>query len=74
MEIETQMPGRVGRQLHQNTHKIIHENLLDKMADFHRSILMGTLDVEELFIFLRMWLKSHIKGVDRRYGEELGLL
>jgi hemerythrin len=51
------------------THKIIHERLLNQLGDFAKQIEDGTLDSEKLFSFLELWLKSHIMGIDAKYGE-----
>lgn len=51
------------------SHKIIHEKLLAQLGDFAKEIEAGTLDSNKLFQFLQFWLKSHIMGIDTKYGE-----
>ncbi|TGD75464.1 bacteriohemerythrin [Mangrovimicrobium sediminis] len=53
-----------------SSHKIIHKQLLARVGQFRDSMVAGDLNTEDLFAFLRMWLKSHIKGIDQRYGIE----
>jgi hemerythrin len=52
-----------------STHKIIHQKLLEQfgeyMAEFEKT---RHLD-EKFFRFLTVWLKSHIMGVDVKYGD-----
>ncbi len=49
-------------------HKIIHRNLLDKVTQ-HKAEFDATGKLsEEFFVFLKMWLKSHICGIDIKYG------
>jgi hemerythrin-like metal-binding protein len=49
-------------------HARIHGQMLERagtfVADFERS---GNLS-EEFFNFLKFWLKSHIRGIDIKYG------
>jgi hemerythrin len=53
------------------THSLIHENLLNKLAEqisgFEES-LKNELPAS-LFSFLSFWLSSHIMGIDKKYGE-----
>lgn len=53
------------------THKAIHARLLAELdqhyRDFNRTRRIG----EGLFRFLSFWLKSHICGIDRKYGERI---
>ena len=51
------------------THKLIHKNLLEKMGEISKEIDAGNLDKEGLISFLKMWLRSHIMGIDNKYGE-----
>jgi hemerythrin-like metal-binding protein len=52
------------------SHKQIHVRLLARIGEFREQMLRGQVDTAELFTFLRMWLKSHIKGIDQKYGIE----
>lgn len=51
-----------------DTHKLIHQRLLDKFntleLEFKNTGLLG----EPFFNFLRFWLSSHIQGIDKEYG------
>lgn len=49
------------------THKIIHKQLLDKVGEFSIAIEKGEFDKNNLVIFLKTWLKSHIIGIDGKY-------
>lgn len=52
------------------THKIIHQQLLNEVnkhvAEFEAS---GNL-TDSFFRFLAVWLTSHIKGIDAKYGSK----
>ncbi|MCP4913605.1 MAG: hemerythrin family protein [Oligoflexia bacterium] len=50
------------------THKLIHKNLLERMGELSSEIDSGELDKSGLVSFLKMWLRSHIKGIDNKYG------
>jgi hemerythrin len=50
-------------------HKNIHKQLLEKVGEFGQMIESGNLDKGQLVNFLKMWLKSHIMGIDMKYGE-----
>ncbi|MCR9205124.1 MAG: bacteriohemerythrin [Halobacteriovoraceae bacterium] len=50
-------------------HKNIHKQLLEKVGEYGQSIESGNLDKGQLINFLKMWLKSHIMGIDMKYGE-----
>lgn len=52
-----------------DAHKQIHEDLLKKFTGHvDRMGAKGELD-HEFFSFLKLWLSAHIKGLDKRYGE-----
>lgn len=51
-----------------NSHKKIHEKLLEQVAQYGRDIQNDTLDDQKLVSFLRNWLISHIMGVDMQYA------
>jgi hemerythrin-like metal-binding protein len=51
------------------THKVIHKQLLEKVGEFEGSIRDGSVDKFKLINFLKMWLRSHIMGIDMKYGE-----
>lgn len=51
------------------THKAIHEKLLQKVADFQDRLAKGdTVFSLELLSFLKDWLTEHILKTDRKYG------
>jgi hemerythrin len=52
-----------------DTHKVIHKQLLEKVGSFDSSIKDGSVDKFALMNFLKMWLCSHIMGIDMKYGE-----
>lgn len=52
-----------------DTHKVIHKQLLDKVGGFEGDIKDGSVDKFQLINFLKMWLRSHIMGIDMKYGE-----
>lgn len=50
------------------THKAIHTKLLEEL-DGHYQAFRGSHEVSEsIFRFLTFWLKSHICGIDKKYG------
>ena len=52
------------------SHKVIHKNLLDKLDAHRRAFAAGPVPVlgDDFFQFLKLWLSSHILGIDMRYG------
>lgn len=52
-----------------NSHKKIHEKLLEQVGRYGQQIENGTLDDQKLISFLRNWLISHIMGVDMQYAQ-----
>ncbi|EQC47521.1 bacteriohemerythrin [Bacteriovorax sp. Seq25_V] len=53
------------------THKLIHKQLLERVGEFRDKIVANSLDGDELVRFLKVWLTSHIKGIDIKYGNEI---
>lgn len=53
------------------SHKLIHEKLLSTMDDHYQQFKQSRTLNDEVFTFLRFWLKSHICGIDRKYAELL---
>jgi hemerythrin len=51
-------------------HKTIHASLLEKFSFHKKDFLMNHDKVSrEFFDFLTMWLRAHIQGIDRQYGD-----
>ncbi len=53
------------------THKLTHKKLLESMGEFESQIKTKKLDKDRLHGFLRVWLSSHIMGIDRKYADEI---
>lgn len=52
------------------SHKRVHARLLARYGEFAEAIEKnGGKPGEDFFQFLRLWLASHIKCIDIRYGE-----
>lgn len=51
-----------------DSHKVIHKNLLQKMADFAAQFGKTRAYPAELFHFLKTWLAAHIVGIDTKYA------
>lgn len=49
-------------------HKLIHKKLLSDVSGFREQIENKSVDKSKLNIFLAIWLKSHIKGIDKQYA------
>ena len=49
-------------------HKTIHKQLLGKVSEFQVKLENGDLEKDKLINFLKMWLRSHIMGIDMKYG------
>lgn len=54
-----------------SSHQLIHQRLISKLESFKQQIeRTGKLN-DEFFTFLHMWLKSHIQGIDTKYGSHI---
>ncbi len=54
------------------SHKNIHDTMLETLAEHVRTIADGDGRVSsEFFIFLKVWLKAHMQGVDAKYGRHV---
>ena len=49
-------------------HRLVHEHLLKRLEDFARDFRSSGALTEDFFHFLKMWLKSHICGIDAQYA------
>jgi hemerythrin len=53
-------------------HKVEHQTLVNRVADFRRKFEAGMLtDAHDLASFLMGWLEGHILGTDKKYGPYL---
>jgi hemerythrin len=51
-------------------HRSIHQRLLEKINDFSREYSKNRGAIpNEFFSFLKLWINSHIKGVDMKYAK-----
>jgi hemerythrin-like metal-binding protein len=50
-------------------HRHMHQHLLDRLDAFHQEFAAKGELTEALFQFLKMWLKSHICGIDTQYAK-----
>jgi hemerythrin len=50
------------------THKIIHQTLLSQFAEHGERVKQQKKFDDEFFNFLTFWLRSHIMGIDTKYG------
>ena len=48
-------------------HKHIHTHLLGRLSQFEAELRAKGAPPEDLFPFLKMWLKAHICGIDTQY-------
>ena len=51
------------------SHKLIHKELLKRVGDFIAEFESKGVITEEFFRFLKVWLTSHIAGIDNQYGQ-----
>ena len=49
-------------------HGLIHKSLLQRLQTFHDEFERDRKLTEDFFVFLKMWLKSHICGIDVKYA------
>lgn len=50
-------------------HKAIHQRLLEKVNSFSREYNENDAKIpQDFFTFLKIWITSHIKGVDIKYA------
>jgi len=49
-------------------HRMIHERLLSQLDDFAGEFRHSGKLSDDLFVFLKTWLKAHICGIDTKYA------
>lgn len=49
-------------------HKGVHRQLLEKLAAHAASARASRKLPDDLFVFFKMWLSAHIRGVDTKYA------
>jgi hemerythrin-like metal-binding protein len=49
-------------------HGLIHKALLDRLLQYQKEFERDKVFTEDFFVFLRMWLRSHICGIDVKYA------
>jgi hemerythrin-like metal-binding protein len=52
------------------THKIIHKQLLNEVQKYVGEFEANGALSDAFFRFLAVWLSSHIRGIDAKYGEK----
>lgn len=52
------------------SHKLIHQQLLNKLNEQESEILEKRAFPASFFNFLKVWLSAHIQGIDMKYGNE----
>lgn len=53
-------------------HKLIHESLVKRVMELKQSLLNEEDNVRnDIKFFLKNWLTSHIKGIDKKYAEHI---
>lgn len=51
-------------------HKLIHKDLLGKFSNYVKEFESKGELTDAFFSFLKLWLTSHIQGLDKKYGVE----
>ena len=50
-------------------HKLIHQQLLDRVGQLTQDLATGVAGIEtQIQFFLKSWLTAHIKGIDQQYS------
>ena len=52
-------------------HSLVHKQLLDRLGQFKSEFDKTGVFGEEFFMFLKMWLKAHICGIDTKYAQHV---
>jgi hemerythrin len=50
-------------------HRHVHQHLLVRLDEFIAEFQSKGVLTDEFFLFLKMWLKSHICGIDTQYAK-----
>jgi hemerythrin-like metal-binding protein len=50
-------------------HRHMHAQLLERLDQFEMEMRKSGVATEDLFNFLKMWLKAHICGIDTQYAK-----
>jgi hemerythrin len=50
-------------------HRHVHKHLLDRLESYAVDFQATGVLTEDFFMFLKMWLKSHICGIDSQYAK-----
>ena len=48
-------------------HRHMHAHLLERLGQFEAEMRSSGVATDDLFTFLKMWLKAHICGIDTQY-------
>ena len=51
------------------THHLVHNQLISRLEEFEKGFQVTGQFNQDFFMFLRMWLKSHICGIDTKYAQ-----
>lgn len=51
-------------------HRHVHKHLLDRLDGYATEFKAKGVLTEDFFMFLKMWLKSHICGIDSQYAKQ----
>jgi len=51
------------------THKVIHQQLLKQFGDYVAEFKKTAVVSPQFFNFLKVWLTSHIRGIDMKYSD-----
>lgn len=53
------------------SHKLNHKNLLDRVTEYFDEYKSTGKISDKLFPFLKVWLSSHICGIDMKYSDHV---
>lgn len=55
-----------------DNHLALHDNLFKQIGTFEQIVLENQLNLDELLIFLKKWVETHILKEDKQYAAFLG--